>query len=90
MPIPRHYRQAQMAESDRDVLLAIYRATGGDQWNQNNGWCTDDGISRWFGVKARDEQVVELKLPENNVQGTSNGIQHHTLFGNISSVDTFK
>lgn len=55
--------------SDRDVLLAFYRATGGPQWKQNRGWTTDDDISLWFGVKVQDGRVVGLHLGGNNLKG---------------------
>ena len=72
--------------SDRDVLIAFYKATGGDNWTRNDNWCSDRPLSEWYGVttamiapgtKAGEavERVTELHLGEsygvgNNLTGT--------------------
>ena len=58
-----------MSSSDRKALLALYRATGGPQWNNNGGWDTDTDVSTWYGVEVRDGRVVKLKLGANNLKG---------------------
>ena len=55
--------------SDREVLLALYRTTGGPQWERNRGWNTDTDISTWYGVQVRDGRVVGLRLFRNNLKG---------------------
>ena len=59
----------KMSSSDREVLLAFYRATDGSQWRNNYGWNTDADISSWYGVKVRDGRVVKLDLGRNNLKG---------------------
>lgn len=61
----------KMSSSDRKALLALYRATGGLQWDNNRGWGTDAGISSWYGVEVRDSRVVKLHLGWNNLQGNA-------------------
>ena len=38
------------AESDRAALEALYDATGGANWNNDEGWRTDRPLQEWFGV----------------------------------------
>lgn len=66
--------------SDRDILMALYEATGGENWTNNENWGSDLPLSEWYGVttemiepqtKAGEpvERVVELILRENNLTG---------------------
>lgn len=59
--------------SDRDVLIAFYKATGGENWTHNDNWCSDRPLSEWYGVttamiepgtKAAEavERVTELNM----------------------------
>ncbi len=55
---------------DRAALVALYNATGGDDWEDNDNWLTDARLSKWYGVDTgRDERVVDLELEENNLSG---------------------
>lgn len=59
--------------TDRDVLIALYDATGGDNWTNNDNWCTDAPLSEWYGVTMdynNDEKVAHLELYNNNLTGT--------------------
>ena len=58
-----------MSASDREVLVALYRGTGGPQWRRRDGWNTSADISSWKVVQVRDGRVVGLVLPLNNLQG---------------------
>ena len=59
------------ATPDRDVLVALYHATGGPQWDGRRGWLTDAPISTWYGVKIDDDgHVTELDLRFNNLTGS--------------------
>ena len=45
-------------ETDRKILVHLYRLTTGNSWDDNNL-----ELGSWFGVKTNDEgRVVELKL----------------------------
>lgn len=68
-----------MDSTDREILLALYRATGGANWKQNDNWGTDAVLSSWYGVKVDDQgHVVELSLKYNNLQGIR-GIRRSTI-----------
>ncbi len=57
------------AGNERQVLEAIYKALGGDNWERKSGWCTDADISTWMGVGVENGHVVTLALTHNNVRG---------------------
>ena len=59
------------ATTDRDVLVALYHATDGDNWANNDNWLSDAPISMWHGVTtAEGGRVVELDLRRNGLRGT--------------------
>ena len=37
-------------DGDREALVALYHATGGDDWTNNDGWLSDRPITEWYGV----------------------------------------
>ncbi|MXW18778.1 MAG: hypothetical protein F4Z83_14685 [Gemmatimonadetes bacterium] len=56
--------------SDREVLEALYDATGGPNWNDNENWLTAAPLGDWHGVRAdREGRVVYLWLFGNNLAG---------------------
>ena len=58
------------ALTDRDVLVALYIATGGDSWQYKYNWLTDAPLGDWFGVSVDTlERVTWLNLPNNNLTG---------------------
>ena len=63
---------AQMTspETDRAALVALYNATGGPNWNDNNNWLSDVPISEWHGVTTDDNgRVTALELDINKLRG---------------------
>ncbi len=78
------------ATPDRDVLVALYEATGGSGWDRSERWLSDFPLSTWYGVKVNDDgYVTELDLRFNNlvgslpsVLGDLGHIEKLLLFGN--------
>ncbi|CAN0313592.1 unnamed protein product [Scytosiphon promiscuus] len=59
-----------MAPTDRDVLVALYNATGGPNWYNSDHWNTDAELWKWYGVSLNGEgRVVELRLDRNQLRG---------------------
>ncbi len=57
--------------SDRDVLVALYEATDGDNWLENRNWLSNRPLGDWYGVIADDSgRVTELNLSENELSGS--------------------
>ena len=59
--------------SDREVLVALYNATGGLNWTENTAWLTDEPMARWHGVEAVRRVglwwVRRLELTGNGLSG---------------------
>ena len=54
---------------DRAALIALYDATDGRNWRQQDGWLTDEPLASWHGVSLADGRVTRLKLPNNRLVG---------------------
>lgn len=61
----------EVLEKERAALVALYNATGGDNWANKANWCSDRPVSEWYGVTV-DEQgrVLTLVLENNNLTGS--------------------
>lgn len=61
---------APNAPTEREMLTALFRAAGGENWYRKDNWDTDAELSTWHGVKVNNQdRVVGLFLAENNLQG---------------------
>lgn len=50
-------------EGDRKALIDLYNATGGDNWNNNNGWLEGNPSNNWYGVQVNSSgRVIQIKL----------------------------
>ncbi len=68
------------AQTDRDALISLYNATGGDSWSDKSGWkmapTLEDGFNDdpcvaplWLGVTCEEDRVAYLDLSENKLTG---------------------
>ena len=56
---------------DRAVLVALYEATNGRNWVNNDGWLTDAPLPQWYGVRVNHQGRVEgLRLRANRLEGS--------------------
>ena len=56
--------------SEREALEALYDATGGTNWTNNDNWLTDAPLGEWHGVTVDDSgRIVRLELSGNNLKG---------------------
>ena len=54
---------AQAGNSDRAALVALYEATDGPNWVNNENWLTDAPLGEWFGVETDSlGRVVRLEM----------------------------
>ena len=67
-----HQAQAQTSTpTDRDVLVALYNATGGANWLDNTNWLSDSPLGQWHGVTTgADGRVTALVLSNNRLSGS--------------------
>ena len=61
----------QLAAADRAALEALYKATDGDNWQDNSGWLSAEPLEQWFGVRrlGREGRVSHLELHNNGLSG---------------------
>ncbi|TGG90560.1 MAG: hypothetical protein ERJ67_10230, partial [Aphanocapsa feldmannii 277cV] len=58
-------------KSDRDVLMDLYNATNGRNWERKTNWGNSALISKWEGITTDSlGQVTKLDLQENQLTGT--------------------
>ena len=57
-------------ENDRAALVALYEATGGDNWHSNSNWLSSAPLKDWYGVDTNSEgRVTKLWVHENGLRG---------------------
>ena len=57
-------------ESNVAVLASLYRATGGADWTNSEGWLGDGAVEEWHGVSADSlGRVTALDLTRNGLTG---------------------
>ena len=61
--------QERTEERYREALEAFYVATGGDDWNHNDGWLTDAPLEDWYGLRMNEGEITHLELDDNNLTG---------------------
>ncbi|MCY3680025.1 MAG: dockerin type I domain-containing protein [Gemmatimonadetes bacterium] len=76
-------------QNARDVLVALYNATGGTNWTTKTNWLSNNDISTWHGVSVSNGKVTGLDLSLNNLMGTIpaalgnlNNLENLNLTGN--------
>lgn len=63
---------AGSAQSDRKVLLHLYKTTEGKSWYSKDGWAQEDAdLGSWWGVTTNaDGRVVKLELHKHYIERT--------------------
>ncbi len=57
-------------EQDSLALVALYNATGGDNWDNNTNWLTGN-VAEWYGILVNgDGRVTEINLSSNQLTGS--------------------
>ena len=63
-------KQDGILSSERKALIAFYNATGGDNWTNNENWCSDKPVGEWYGIDVNEKgAVVNISLSRNNLVG---------------------
>ena len=61
---------AQIPQSERSALIALYNSTGGENWYRQEGWLGPPGTEGdWYGVEVKNGHVVKLGLRSNRLTG---------------------
>lgn len=55
---------------EREALIALYKATNGDGWKNNSGWCSEKPVSSWYGISTDNQgKVIAINMNRNNLIG---------------------
>ena len=59
---------------EKKALIALYKALDGDNWTNNENWCSDKPLSEWHGVSTSNTNnvsgfVTGIELCFNNARG---------------------
>ena len=77
---------AQSTNPDRAALVALYDATDGPNWVNNENWLTHAPLGEWYGVETNGvERVISLVLSGNGLEGMLPG-----LVGDLSELESLK
>ena len=58
------------AAADRAALVALFEATGGDNWLNSDKWVGEAALHEWHGVQTDDNgRVTTLELADNQLSG---------------------
>lgn len=61
----------QVPNDERSALIALYEATGGEQWRADSGWLGPEGTEcEWFGVDCFEGRIFNLTLAGNGLVGS--------------------
>ena len=70
------YYNAYFKKNDeelREALIKLYQSTNGDNWINNDNWCSDKPITEWYGVsygyKYEGGKSLHLSLGNNGLTG---------------------
>ena len=67
---------AQVNADDYRALVALYNATGGDNWTTKYNWDvtqdpnTNTVDNSWYGITIENQRVVDIRLGSNNLQNS--------------------
>ncbi|TAE30509.1 MAG: T9SS C-terminal target domain-containing protein [Candidatus Kapaibacterium sp.] len=60
----------RVAPQDSIALNRLFAATQGMQWATNSNWSNGAPVTLRYGVKIRNERVVEIRLPSSGLSGS--------------------
>ena len=68
---------AEDDEHEREMLIAFYQSTNGDNWIRKDNWCSNKPMSEWYGIgtgyhaASKKSRVYTIELPNNNLTGAA-------------------
>ena len=63
-------REITVTGTDRDILVTLYKAMDGPNWENAENWLTDAPLGTWYGVETDSQgRVTKLSLSSNGLTG---------------------
>ena len=53
----------------REALIQLYNSTDGDNWTNNDNWCSDKPVEEWYGITKDEKNEYGINLGNNNLTG---------------------
>lgn len=78
--------------TEREILVAFYNATDGDNWSNNENWCSDKPLGEWHGITTDgDGYVTSIYLSGELVIETKEsrkfGLKGNANLSNLSKLE---
>ena len=81
--VPTASHRPAQNPSGREALAALYNATDGPNWRNNDGWLSDRPVGEWYGVVTNaNGRVIGLRLDGNRLSG-----EIPSELGNLSELE---
>ncbi|WP_417856749.1 immunoglobulin domain-containing protein [Xanthomarina gelatinilytica] len=61
---------AQVPQSEKEALIALYNSAGGPNWTDNTNWNTAEPVSTWAGITVLNDHVTRIEKNRGNLVGT--------------------
>ena len=58
-----------LPQAECDALVALYTATGGENWYTKTGWLNSSTPCTWYGITCNAGHVTQISLLSNNLSG---------------------
>lgn len=59
----------EIPQTECEALITFYNSTNGAGWSNNDNWLDTTSPCSWFGVVCNNNHVVQLVLPNNQLNG---------------------
>lgn len=60
----------EIPQTECEALIALYNNTNGAGWSDNSNWLDTTSPCSWFGVTCSNNHIIQLELPNNQLNGT--------------------
>lgn len=75
----------------RDALIELYKSTNGDNWINNDNWCSDLPIEEWYGISVDTwSKKLYIDLSGNNLTGfvdlKAETTEESNIFSNVDGL----
>ena len=75
------------SDKEYQALIKFYNATKGNNWKINTNWLQTDNICTWYGITCHHNNVNDIDLSSNNLNGTLTSLQDLTQLFNLNLHD---
>lgn len=84
-----HVSSIDSIKSQREWLIEFYNFYNGDEWVNNENWCSPYPLNTWYGIETDSNgYVTAIRLPNNNLKNKSfESSINLAIFPNLHTID---